>query len=180
MDRLSQALSNKDNNTIFEYLDHFGYYNRIEALHETFVKICENGNIKALKYIVKSRILKDKLDVEYKRNSALILACSRGHSDIVKYLIQSPELKQNATIDIGYENILEACFNNNKDQGKLDIVKFFILDLKIKNTTNLNEIIRIYSHNEAETWLKWRELNQDLQHELQSNNKTEKVRPLKL
>src|SRR5574343_2070294 len=131
-------------------------------LNYKFIIACIDGNLDIVKYLLTSHDLRDHVNNIIIYNYGFMLACTNGHLEIVKYLLTSPELKEHANIhtsnDEGFKN---ACISNH-----IDVIKFLIFDMDIEKTNTVKKILKYDKYKEIENMFNMRELNKQLESEL--------------
>jgi hypothetical protein len=127
----------------------------------------DSGQLDILKYfLTSSEILPiNRPSIENGQNKAFKQAVINGHLNIIQYVLTSPELSENANIhidnDVGFENALQL--------KHLDILKYFIFDLNIEKTPYIIESLSRYPNETVNKYFEMRDLNLDLNADLDSN-----------
>jgi hypothetical protein len=132
---------------------------------------CYSGNLELVKYLLTSKDLKTHVNIHTNYlgsdDYSLLISCQYGHLEIVKYLTSSPDLKEHVNIHTNKDRPLFLAY----EKGFLDIVKYFIFDLNIEKSEFIKNNLKKQPIEEIENWFELRELKQELQSELSSEDK---------
>jgi ankyrin repeat protein len=163
---------------------------------------CRKGQLDLVDYYLTSPDLEEHADILAKDNYPFNIACSMGHLELVKYLLTSPNLKKHANLDIsGFANAcsdghlevvkylltspelkehMDFYAEDNKgfrwalENNQYDILKFFIIDMKMEKTESLSEYLSLNPNSEVEKMFAIAALKHSLQNDLHDNNEQQK------
>jgi len=134
---------------------------------------CLYGHLDIVKYFLTSSDLNDKpnihiIDYNGDNETLLDIACTRARIDIVKFLLTSTELEDHPDIHRNNDNgfIMAATYNTD---NHIELVKYLIFDYKIEKTKNIINYLKKNPDKEIEQWFNMRDLNQNLNKELDNN-----------
>lgn len=107
---------------------------RNQSLYSCFLSACKEGLLDDVKYLLTSNDIKEKIDINYDNDRALVAACSGGHLEVVKYLLTSPDLKKHADIKgDNYYCLTTACSNCH-----LHIIKYLLTSPDLKEHADIH------------------------------------------
>jgi ankyrin repeat protein len=144
---------------------------------KALILACINGNPDIVKYLLGSPELKNHADIHYDNDEAFRWACENGNIDIIKYMLFSPEIKEHINIHDNQDRAFKlACEKANEQKSTLE---YFIFDLNIKRTININKYLKENYNPIAEHMFQIRKVNKDLNKNLPTN-KIGKIKTNKL
>jgi len=127
-----------------------------------------NNKLNVLKSIFSSFSDDKHLNENFKDGSILEVAAMIGYMDIVQYLCELSNLK--SKIDIHARN--DAVFVSTYQNKNFDVLKYFVFDLNIDITSNIQEIIK--ANKNVAHMFELREINKSLKKELEENKNNSK------
>jgi len=133
------------------------------------ISACWNGNLEIVKYLLTAPEMDKLINIHMNNDDALANACSKEHLDVVKYLMESKDIKENAKFNI---SIFKMLVNHKQS----DMLQYFIIDLNIEKTEEIEKYLLESPNKEVETLFKARDLIKDLNNNLlhQENLKIKK------
>ena len=106
-------------------------------INNRYVEACEKGDLEVVRYLLTSKNLKNKAEIDSPSDYGdigLTSACRYGHLDIVRYLLTSSELKIHADINRQEECALKyACVF-----GQLEIVQYLLISPELRYHANMH------------------------------------------
>ena len=142
-------------------------YRSVEELNWNLQQVCKSGDLDAVRYLLTSDKLPKKAEME--DDPGFTWACYYGHLPIVKYLLTSPELKKHVDIHLEDDYPFAACLK----QKQLEILKYFIFDMNIRRTPNIDLHLALHLTPQVEKWFEMRDLNKNLIQDIKIKNKTD-------
>jgi ankyrin repeat protein len=131
---------------------------------------CGEGHLDIVKYLLTSPELSVRADIHAENEAALKNAFVDGHIHVVRYLMESPDLESHPNIHKDNDNLFEVLFRNvQKNNGKMEIARYFIFDLNIERTKQIDKLLAEKPNEQIENWFKIRELNHDLENQLRND-----------
>lgn len=101
------------------------------------LKACYYGNLSVVKFLLESKLLKEKIDINTNNDSAIIYACMGKHQHLVSYLLTSETLKKHASINAN--NSMPFIFLS--ENNMIETLRYFILNKKIKKNKNITNYL---------------------------------------
>jgi hypothetical protein len=131
-------------------------------INELFIIACRNNDLKQVELLLTSQDIPFNAQINMPDNTGcfgICVASGMGRTNIVKFLATSPKLNEKADIHIDNDNaIISAIFSGNND-----LIKFFIIDMNIEKTKNIQEAMEEFDEdNYAKKLFEMRELNKHL------------------
>lgn len=133
-------------------------------INERFHAACSLGNLDLVRYLLTSKEIPIKAQINYDDGQAIISACSNGYIKIVDYLLTSSELEEK----INVHNRHDYLFRIAHLHKKLDILEYLIFDFGITET----KIIKRYVEQDPKTIKMF--INRDLNKELDVSKQKQK------
>lgn len=131
----------------------------------------EKGHLEVVKYFFLNPPSPDFLRREFKSNHILNMACDMNQLEIMKFLLGKNGIKKRYNIHLNNDQLFKIA---NKNEH-IDILRYLIFDLKIKKTECIEMYWDTTPFKDTIQWFEIRDLNKNLNDELQStNHKTNK------
>lgn len=114
-----------------------------DDINQEFIVACRIGDLEAVDYFLTSSEIPFNAEINMPEKNgfvALSVACSRNRVDVVKFLANSSKLKQKANLHIQDD----AAFNSAIIAENLEIINFFIFDMAIDKSKNIETILQMY------------------------------------
>lgn len=159
-------------------MNHEGFYELFKDysqgdLDDDFVWACLHGEVEKVKYLLTSPELKIHANIHTESDNGIIVAFKQDNLEMIKYLLSSPDLKEHANIHANNEQPFRLAAHTDK----VEIVQYLIFDYKIEKTESIEDfLIKTASKfsEQIQNMFVIRELNQQLEKELISDNIREK------
>lgn len=136
------------------------------ADEKAFRFACKKGNLDVVKFLLASPTINEHVEIDTCQNTGATIAVSYNHVEILKYLLTSPDLKKHLDPHFGDDLIFKMAANT---QG-YDIIYYLIFDYNIEKTEEIKQYLIENPNQQIIKWFEQRDLNQDLNTELVSNN----------
>jgi hypothetical protein len=137
-----------------------------------FILACSNNNLEAVKYLLTSSELSYNPSLT-EDNEPLRIACNGNFKKMVEYFLTSPELNEHSDI---YQDQQQA-FKDACKAESLEVLQYLIFEYKIEKTDEIKEYLKTSNTKFNETVKNMfilREVNQDLNNELSTDNQSTK------
>lgn len=131
---------------------------------------CENEHLDIVKFLLTYPDFKNDVDIHAAKKEDFLIACESGNLDVVKYMLTYPEFKEHSDI----HSQEDSPFIFASKCGHLKIIRFFIFDMDIEKTEYIEEHLRQNQNTETENMFKLRDVNKQLQNELNVSDITPK------
>lgn len=163
---------------LFYELNHFnGNHNNVISIF--LADAVHNGQINILQAFFEDNLVENNLNKDTVTEKIINIACSHNQLDIVKYIMEKEQYKY---FDKHHHN-LNNTFATALVNESLDVIQYFIFDLNIKKTSEINNILENNTDSNFEkvkNWFKIRDANKELEAELpvlhkESINKKPKI-----
>ncbi len=127
------------------------------------ISACWNGHLDVVQYLLTAPEMDKLIKIHMNNDDALASACSKGYLDVVKYLMESKDIKENSKFNIGIFKMLV-------DNEQSDMLHYFIIDLNVERTEEMNQYLLEHSNKEVEKLFEARELVKDLKDNLSNKD----------
>lgn len=182
----------------------------IQSLNRSLNNACKNGDLDKVKYLLDSPQLTLKSEIQNNNYEGLVSASWEGNIEVVKYLLTNYDSKDKklsnlalskaasgnkhelmnfllTSNEIPYKADLNqqsnAIFLEALHNHRLKLIKYLIFDLDITLTPVIEHLLKnnnIPIIPEIKNWFKVRELNKEVNHELESTSNNERIKKIKL
>ena len=106
-----------------------------KEINTHFIEACNQCDLSLIKYLLTSKELKKKANINAKNNEGLRLACLNGKAEnqleIVQYLLTSPQLKKHA-------EVTDNAFRDAAAFGKLEVIKYLLTSPELKQHADIH------------------------------------------
>lgn len=103
-------------------------------LHLKIFDACKEGNLDTVEYLLTTKFLIFKTDINWRDDFFVTTAYSNKHNDIVKFLLSSPKLKKHANIHAQDDMLLiHACATDD-----VDMIEFLLTSSDLKEHINIH------------------------------------------
>lgn len=131
----------------------------------SFLKACFYGNLDVVKFLLESKLLKNKIDINTNNDSGIIYACMGKHTNLVKYLLMSPTINKHSSLNINSAMpFIFLCENNMND-----VLDYFIFKKNIEITESISNYLKS-NDNIAKEMFKKRQAMSELNELLENKN----------
>lgn len=131
---------------------------------------CEYNHLEIIKYLLTSTELKEHANMYADDSRVFHIACNNatknGNFEIIDFFIRSPELKHH--IDIHF--FKDTFFNNAIFYKRLDLIKYFIFELNIQKTEDIELSLQCGYLDGVDKLFEIRAMNKELNAELVVDN----------
>jgi ankyrin repeat protein len=135
---------------------------------------CRKGHLDVVKFLLASPTIKEHVDIDTCQNTGATIAVSYNQLEVLNYFLTSPDLKKHLDPHFGDDLIFKMAGNT---QG-YDIIHYLIFDYNIEKTEEIKQYLIEDPNQQIIKWFEQRDLHQDINTELISNNN--KIGKLKL
>jgi len=143
-------------------------FNNYNLTHVAFAQCANLGNINTLEKLLDTFYESESTNDSLKNGNLLIDAIMEGHLNVVKFLFSSPKTKEKLNIHKNDDQPFKCAYNNNH----IDILKYFIFDLNIEKTLEIDKFLKKKSDLEIDKMFETRSLKNSLSHDLSNRGTT--------
>jgi ankyrin repeat protein len=139
-----------------------------QEINDALIDACANNDFNATKYLLTSKKLFYKADINYVNengHSPATKAIRFEDLKIFKYLLSSSELKIHSDIHEQEDILFIIAITHHFDE----VLRFLIIDMNIERTKYVHKFVTFYAGGYAEQLFLSRELKEDLNLELKND-----------